>query len=252
MWESRSAGRHYHLTNSKMKKVHGKKYMEIKKLVDKETYTIDEAVALLKKTSVTKFDSSVEAHLSLGVDPKQADQNIRSTVNLPHGTGKETRVIAFVGDDKIKACKAAGAVDAGTDDLIEKIVGGWLEFDVAIATPDQMKALGKIAKNLGQKGLMPNPKSGTVTLDPEKTIGEIKKGKIEVRVDKFANLHNIFGKVSFSEDQLRDNLKALIKAVMDLKPASAKGTYIKNITVATTMGPGIRLEVNTALVDAKK
>jgi len=234
-----------------MKKKHGKKYVAAKLLVDKPTYTIDEAVGLLKKTTVTKFDSSVEAHFCLGVDPKQADQNIRSTVDLPHGTGKETRVIAFVGEDKIKACKAAGASEAGTDELIEKIVGGWLDFDVAIATPDQMKALGKIAKNLGQKGLMPNPKSGTVTMNPEKTIGEIKKGKIEIRVDKFGNLHNSFGKVSFSEDQLRDNLKALVKSVMDHKPASAKGTYVKSITVTTTMGPGIPLEVNTALVDAK-
>jgi len=235
-----------------MKKKHGKKYVEAKKLVDKATYTIDEAVILLKKTSVTKFDGSVEAHFSLGVDPKQADQNIRSTVDLPHGTGKEVRVIAFVGEDKVKACKAAGATYAGTEELIEKVNDGWLDFDVAIATPDQMKALGKVAKTLGQKGLMPNPKSGTVTMNPEKTIGEIKKGKIEIRVDKLANLHNIFGKVSFSDDQLRDNLKSLIKAVLDHKPASAKGTYIKSITVTTTMGPGIPLEVNTALVDTKK
>ncbi|MFA6918252.1 MAG: 50S ribosomal protein L1, partial [Candidatus Gracilibacteria bacterium] len=188
-----------------MKKKHGKKYLEAAKLVEKKAYSLDEAVALLKKTNPTKFDASVEVHFYLGVDPKQADQNIRTTVALPHGTGKDVRVVAFVGEEKIKEAKAAGAVEAGTEVLIEKIEGGWLGFDVAIATPDQMKNLGKIAKTIGQKGLMPNPKTGTVTTDVAKTIAEIKKGKVEVRVDKLSNLHNIFGKVSFTEAQLKDN-----------------------------------------------
>lgn len=235
-----------------MKKKHGKKYLEAAKLVENKQYSIDEAVALLKKTSPTKFDASVEVHFYLGVDPKQADQNIRTTVALPHGTGKDVKVVAFVGEEKIKEAKSAGAVEAGTEVLVEKIGGGWLGFDVAIATPDQMKSLGKIAKIIGQKGLMPNPKTGTVTTDVAKTIAEIKKGKVEVRVDKLSNLHNIFGKVSFEEAMLKDNLKAIIKAVLDSKPASSKGTYIKSITVTTTMGPGIMLDINAANAEINK
>jgi large subunit ribosomal protein L1 len=232
-----------------MKKTHGKKFLEVEKLVEKKLYGLDEAVALLKKTNPTKFDASCEVHFLLGVDQKQADQNIRTTVSLPHGTGKDVRVVAFVGEDKIKEAKAAGAVEAGTDVLIEKIEGGWLGFDVAVATPDQMKNLGKIAKTIGQKGLMPNPKTGTVTTDVSKTIAEIKKGKVEIRLDKLANLHNIFGKVSFDEAKLLENLKAVVKAVMDNKPATVKGTYIKSASVCTTMGPGIAIDV--ALFGAK-
>lgn len=236
-----------------MKKKHGKKYLEVAKNIEVgKQYSMDEAVALLKKTNPTKFDASVEVHFYLGVDPKQADQNIRTTVALPHGTGKEIRVVAFVGEEKIKEAKAAGAVEAGTEVLIEKIEGGWLEFDVAVATPDQMKNLGKIAKTIGQKGLMPNPKTGTVTTDIAKTISEIKKGKVEVRIDKLSNLHNAFGKISFEEAQLKDNLKAIVKAVLDSKPASSKGTYIKSLNVTTTMGPGIPLDVNAASVEARK
>jgi large subunit ribosomal protein L1 len=235
-----------------MKKAHGKKFLEAAKLVEKKQYSIDEAVALLKKTNPTKFDASTEVHFYLGVDPKQADQNIRTTVALPHGTGKDVRVVAFVGEEKIKEAKEAGATFAGTDALIEKIEGGWFEFDIAIATPDQMKNLGKIAKSIGQKGLMPNPKTGTVTTDVAKTISEIKKGKIEIRVDKLSNLHNLFGKVSFDEAKLADNLKAIIKAVLDNKPASSKGTYIKSITVTTTMGPGIALDVPAATAEVKQ
>lgn len=235
-----------------MKKKHGKKYLEALKLVEKKGYSIDEAIALLKKTNPSKFDASCEVHFYLGVDPKQADQNIRTTVALPHGTGKDVRVVAFVGEEKIKEAKAAGAVEAGTDVLIEKIEGGWLGFDVAVATPDQMKNLGKIAKTIGQKGLMPNPKTGTVTTDVAKTIAEIKKGKVEVRIDKLSNLHNIFGKISFSEEQLKANLMAVIKAVLDCKPASSKGTYVKSINITSTMGPGINLDVNLASAETRK
>jgi len=235
-----------------MKKKHGKKYLEAKKLVENKQYSIDEAVALLNKTNPTKFDASAEVHFYLGVDPKQADQNIRTTVALPHGTGKDVRVVAFVGEEKIKEAKAAGAVEAGTDVLIEKIEGGWIGFDVAVATPDQMKNLGKIAKTIGQKGLMPNPKTGTVTMDVAKTIAEIKKGKVEVRIDKLSNLHNIFGKLSFDEAKLKDNLKAIVKAVVENKPASSKGTYIRSITITSTMGPGIALDVNSASAESKK
>ncbi len=212
---------------------------------------MDEALELLKKTSTTKFDGSCEVHFNLGVDPKQADQNIRTSVALPHGTGKEVRVVAFVGEEKIKEAKDAGAIEAGTEVLIAKIDKGWVDFDVAIATPDQMKDLAKVAKVLGQKRLMPNPKSGTVTTDVSKTIAELKKGKVEVRVDKQANLHNVFGKVSFSEGNLKDNLKAIVKAVMDNKPAGSKGTYIKSLVVTTTMGPGVPVDVNAAVTESK-
>lgn len=234
-----------------MSRKHGKKYREAAKLITKEAYSMDEALELLKKTSVTKFDGSCEVHFNLGVDPKQADQNIRTSVALPHGTGKEVRVVAFVGEEKIKEAKDAGAIEAGTEVLIAKIDKGWVDFDVAIATPDQMKDLAKVAKVLGQKRLMPNPKSGTVTTDVSKTIAELKKGKVEVRVDKQANLHNVFGKVSFSEGDLKDNLKAIVKAVMDNKPAGSKGTYIKSLVVTTTMGPGVPVDVSAAVSESK-
>ncbi|MBI4995219.1 50S ribosomal protein L1 [Candidatus Peregrinibacteria bacterium] len=228
-------------------KKHGKKYREAKKLVEKPLYEIGEAVALLKKTSIVKFDASAEVHMKLGLDPKQADQLIRGTVVMPNGTGKKVRVIAFVPEALVKTAKAAGAVEAGLEDLVEKIVKGWMDFDTAVATPDVMKSLGKIAKTLGQKGLMPNPKAGTVTTDIEKTIGEIMKGKVEFKMDKQANLHNIFGKVSFAEAQLEENLKAFLKAIAAAKPSGAKGIFIQSITVASTMGPGIRLDVAKAL-----
>lgn len=230
-------------------KRHGKKYREVKKLVDKPIYELGEAIALLKKTSPTKFDASCEVHMKLGLDPKQADQLLRGTVPMPHGTGKKVRVIAFVAESLQKTAKAAGATEAGADELIEKIVKGWLDFDVAVATPDMMKSLGKVAKTLGQKGLMPNPKAGTVTqaADVAKTIGEIMKGKVEFRMDKLANVHNIFGKVSFSEAQLEENLRTFLKAIVAAKPAGAKGIFVQSVTVTTTMGPGIRLDVNKTL-----
>ncbi len=231
-------------------KKHGKKYKEAKKLVEKPLYEIGEAIVLMKKTSTVKFDASAEVHMKLGLDPKQADQLIRGTVVMPNGTGKKVRVIAFVPEALVKTAKAAGAIEAGLEDLIEKIVKGWMDFDVAVAIPEVMKGLGKIAKTLGQKGLMPNPKAGTVTTDIEKTIGEIIKGKVEFKLDKLANLHNIFGKVFFDPAHLEENLKAFLKAIAAAKPSGAKGIFVQSITIASTMGPGIRLDVNKALVQA--
>ncbi len=229
----------------------GKKYKDAAKLIDKESYTLDEAIALLKKTSVTKFDSSCEAHFKLGLDPKQADQNIRTTTSLPHGTGKDVRVVAFVDEGDVKAAIAAGAMEAGTDDLVKKIEKGWTDFDIVVAKPDQMKSIGKIAKTLGQKRLMPSPKAGTVTPDFEKAIAELKKGRVEIRVDKEANLHNIFGKVSFDEAKLKENLTVLIKTVKEAKPDSTKGTYMENLVVTTSMGPGIPIDISSALEESK-
>jgi len=231
-------------------KTHGKKYNEAKKLVDNnKLYPLDEAVALLKKTSTTKFDSSCEVHMKLGLDPKQADQMLRGTVVMPNGTGKKVRVIAFVMEAMQATAKRAGAIEAGAEELVDKIVKGWLDFDVAVATPDMMKSLGKVAKTLGQKGLMPNPKAGTVTMDVEKTIGEIIKGKVEFRMDKLANVHNIFGKISFEADKLAENLKTFVRAINSAKPSGAKGIFIQSISIASTMGPGIHLDVTQTLAD---
>lgn len=226
---------------------HGKKYREAKKLVEKPLYELKEGVSLLKKTSTAKFDASCEVHMNLGLDPTQADQLLRGTVVLPHGTGKKVRVIAFVMEANVKAAKAAGAIEAGSEELIDKILKGWLDFDIAVATPDVMKSLGKVAKILGQKGLMPNPKAGTVTTDPAKTISEIMQGKVEFRMDKLANMHNVFGKVSFDEAKLEENLTAFIRAIVQAKPAGAKGIFIKSITLAATMGPAVRLDLNKVL-----
>ncbi len=222
----------------------GKKYKAaMEELKEKEFYTLDEAVALLPKTSTTKFDASCEIHIKLGINPKHADQVVRSTITLPHGTGKKIKIAAFVPDEKIKEAKDAGAIEVGNSDLIDKINGGWLDFDIAVATPDMMKEIGKIAKILGQKGLMPNPKSGTVTQEPRTIISELIKGKIEFRNDKLGNLHNVFGKVSFGEDKLKENVQTYLKAVQDAKPSGVKGVYIQSITLSTSMGPGIKVDV---------
>ncbi|MEK7529036.1 MAG: 50S ribosomal protein L1 [Patescibacteria group bacterium] len=227
---------------------HGKKYRAAVKLLESgKQYSLSEAVSLLRKTSTVKFDASCEVHLNLAVDPKQADQMVRGTVVLPHGTGKDVRVIAFVTEANEKVAKEAGASEAGLETLIQKIEKGWLDFDVAVAEPAAMKSLGKVAKILGQKGLMPNPKAGTVNPDVKKTIGEIKKGKVEFRVDKLSNTHNVFGKVSFDEKILEENLRAFVSAVVGAKPVSVKGTFVNSITLATTMGPGIHLDVNGTL-----
>lgn len=227
----------------------GKKYRAaMEELKEKEFYTLDEAVALLPKTSTTKFDASCEVHMKLGIDPKHADQLVRSTITMPNGTGKKVRIAAFVPDEKIKEAKSAGAIEAGNADLIDKINEGWLEFDIAVATPDMMKEIGKIAKILGQKGLMPNPKSGTVTPDPGAIISELMKGKIEFRNDKLGNLHNVFGKVSFGEDKLKENIRTYVKAVQEAKPSGVKGVYIQSVTLSTTMGPGIKVDVQSLTV----
>lgn len=226
----------------------GKKYQDAAQMRDADMkYALKDAVALAVGTSTTKFDSSVEVHLNLDIDPKQADQQLRSTVSLPHGTGKTVKVAAFVGDDKVAAAKEAGAIEAGNEELIKKVEGGWMDFDVAVATPDMMKDLSKVARVLGPAGKMPNPKSGTVTPDVEKAIGDIMKGQVEFRNDKTGNLHNVVGKVSFGEDKVLENVLVYLKAILDKKPSGVKGTYISSITLATTMGPGVKVDVNDAM-----
>jgi large subunit ribosomal protein L1 len=207
-------------------------------------YTPLEAAALAKQTSPTKMDATVEVAMRLGVDPRKADQMVRGTVNLPHGTGKTVRVIVFASGDKEAEAEVAGAEAAGSDELIERIRGGWLEFDAAIATPDQMAKVGRIARILGPRGLMPNPKTGTVTPDVTKAITEIKGGKINFRVDKQANLHLIIGKASFPVEQLVENYAAALDEVLRAKPSAAKGRYLKRVTFSTTMGPGIPVDPN--------
>ncbi len=230
----------------------GKKYIAAAQLLTQKTvYDLDEAVELLKKTAVTKFDSSCEIHLRLGVDSTHADQMVRSTVALPHGTGKTVRVIAFVPENRVKEALESGAVKAGLEELINEIQKGFLGFDVAIATPDVMKNLGKIAKILGTKGLMPNPKAGTVTAEIGKTIDEIKKGKVEFRTDKQGQIHQIFGRASFEAAALKENLVAFMRAIVETKPASIKGNYIRNISVATAMGPGIKLDLQNVMGSLK-
>ena len=212
------------------------------KIVEDNLYTPYDAVKLAKQTSVTKYDATVEVALGLGVDPRKADQMVRGTVNLPHGTGKTARVIVFATGEKAAEAIAAGADEVGGDDLIEKIQKGFLDFDAAVATPDQMGKVGKIARILGPRGLMPNPKTGTVTADVTKAVNEIKGGKVNFRVDKQANLHLVIGKVSFDEKQLLENYAAAMDEVTRAKPATSKGTDLKKVTVSTTMGPPIGVD----------
>ncbi len=219
----------------------------LEKVNSEKLYPLEEAVTLVKETSPTKFDASVEVHIKLTIDASQAEQNVRSTVPLPHGTGKNVRVVAFVEDGMVKDALAAGAIKAGNAELIEEITKGWMEFDVAVAHPALMKDLGKVARNLGQKGLMPNPKAGTVTLEIVKAIGEVKKGKVEFRNDKQANLHNVVGKVSFDAKALQENIETYLKAVMAHRPSSAKGRFLQTITLCSTMGPGIHVDVGPYL-----
>ncbi|WP_250001393.1 50S ribosomal protein L1 [Actinoplanes sp. M2I2] len=207
-------------------------------------YEPAEAVKLAKDASPTKFDATVEVAMRLGVDPRKADQMVRGTVNLPHGTGKTARVIVFAQGAKAEEAVAAGADEVGTDELVARIQGGWLDFDAAIATPDQMAKIGRIARILGPRGLMPNPKTGTVTMDVTKAINEIKGGKITFRVDKHSNLHLIIGKASFSEEQLVDNYAAVLDEVLRAKPSAAKGKYLRKVVVTTTMGPGVPVDPN--------
>ena len=223
----------------------GKRYSEAAKLIEKtKTYDLEEAVALVKKTASAKFDETIEAHFRLGVDGRHADQQVRGAVVLPHGTGKTVKVLVFAKGNKVDEALAAGADYAGGDELVPKIQNErWLDFDVVVATPDMMGVVGRLGRVLGPKGLMPNPKAGTVTMDVTKAINDIKAGKIEYRLDKSNIIHVPIGKASFTEEQLTDNFQTLIDAVVKAKPAAAKGQYIKSLVVASTMGPGVKLNV---------
>ncbi|HXG51022.1 MAG TPA: 50S ribosomal protein L1 [candidate division Zixibacteria bacterium] len=223
----------------------GKGYRAALAKVDRtRRYALEEALKLVKEIARAKFDETVEMAVRLGVDPRQADQNIRGTVNLPHGMGKPVRVLAFAKGEKEKEAREAGADFVGSDDLIKKISEGWLDFDKAVATPDMMGAVGRIGKILGPRGLMPNPRTGTVTMEIGKAVREIKAGKLEFRVDKAGNVHVPIGKASFSAEQLIDNAKAVLASILRAKPASAKGNYVRGVTVATTMGPGVKIDLS--------
>ena len=224
----------------------GKKYIEAAKLIERgNLYEKEEAVALVKKAATAKFDETIEAHIRTGCDGRHADQQIRGAVVLPHGTGKKVRILVFAKDAKAEEAKAAGADFVGGDELIPKIQNeGWLDFDVVVATPDMMGVVGRLGRVLGPRGLMPNPKAGTVTMDVTKAIEDIKAGKVEYRLDKANIIHVAVGKASFSEEQLADNVNAIMDAIRKAKPASAKGQYFRSVTLASTMGPGVKL--NTA------
>jgi large subunit ribosomal protein L1 len=224
----------------------GKKYQEALALVDRErAYSPDEGIELVKKISYTKFDATIEAHLRMGLDPRHSDQQIRSTVTLPHGTGKEVRVLVFVEGEGEKIAEEAGADYVGSDDLVKKIQDGWFEFDVAVATPPMMSKVGRLGKLLGPRGMMPSPKAGTIVPaeDLGRVVGELKAGRIEFRMDKTSNVHVPIGKASFTKEQLADNFAALMEAMQRAKPPAAKGQYIRRITLAPTMGPGIKVDV---------
>ena len=221
----------------------GKKYAEAAKLIERDKqYEVADAVSLIKKTATAKFDETVEAHIRLGVDGRHADQQVRGAVVLPHGTGKKVRVLVFAKGDKVAEAEAAGADHVGGDELIPKIQNdGWLDFDVVVATPDMMGVVGRLGRVLGPKGLMPNPKAGTVTMDVTKAVNDIKAGKIEYRLDKANIIHCPVGKASFTAEQLNDNFNTLMDAIVKAKPASAKGQYMKSVTITSTMGPGVKV-----------
>ncbi len=224
-----------------------KSYRETADKIDLDNlYTPLQAVRIAKSGKVAKFDQTVDVAMRLGVDPRKADQMVRGTVNLPHGTGKTARVLVFATGDKAEAALEAGADHVGSDDMVEKVSGGWLDFDAVVATPDLMGKVGRLGRVLGPRGLMPNPKTGTVTPDVAKAVSEIKGGKIEFRVDRHANLHFIIGKASFSEEQLTENYLAALDEVQRLKPASSKGRYLRKVTLSTTMGPGIPIDPGKA------
>jgi len=229
----------------------GKKYIEALKLVDRsKAYSIDEAIELVKKTDYAKFDATVEASFRLGVDPKKADQQIRGAVVLPNGTGKTQRVLVFAKGEKVKEAEAAGADYVGDAEFINKINQGWFDFDVVVATPDMMGEVGKLGRTLGPKGLMPNPKTGTVTFDVEKAVNEIKAGKVEYRLDKAGIIHVPIGKVSFDSEKLAENFATIYDTIVKAKPAAAKGTFMKNVSVTSTMGPGVKVDPSTVTVKA--
>lgn len=225
---------------------HGKKYLEAAKQVEAEKlYDPQEAIELVKKLATAKFDESVDVAVRLGVDPRKQDQAVRGVVVLPHGTGKTKRVLVFAKGEKAKEAEAAGADFVGDQDMINKIQQGWFDFDVCVATPDMMSEVGKLGRLLGGKGLMPNPKAGTVTFDVAKAVQEIKAGKIEYRLDKAGQIHSIIGKASFDADKLHENFKALIDALVRAKPAAAKGVYLKNIAISSTMGPSVHVDAQS-------
>lgn len=226
---------------------HGKKYLEAAKLVEEtKLYQPQEALSLLKKMNYVKFDPTVEVHMKLGVDPRHADQMVRGVAMLPAGTGKEVKVLVFAQGEKAAEAEAAGADFVGLDDLIKQIDGDWLGFDVAIATPDVMGKVGRLGKKLGPRGLMPSPKAGTITFDLDKTIREVKAGRVEFKVDKTALLHIPAGKLSFNDDSLLQNISSVIDAVMRARPTGSKGTYVKSVVLSSTMSPSVRLDVATA------
>jgi large subunit ribosomal protein L1 len=228
----------------------GKKYLEAAKLIDEaKDYSPEEAVELIKQVAYTKFDATVEAHLRMGLDPRKADQQLRSTVQLPHGTGRVVRVLVFAeGEDQRRALEA-GADYAGTDELIQQIQGGWFEFDVSVATPNVMSKVGRLGKVLGPRGLMPSPKAGTVVpgADIDRVVSELKAGRVEFRLDRTANIHVPIGRASFSKEQLLDNFTALMESIVQSKPTAAKGIYVRKVTLAPTMGPGVRVDATQAM-----
>jgi large subunit ribosomal protein L1 len=229
----------------------GKKFEAAKAQVEDRTYTLEEALPLVQKVKYAKFDETVELSIRLGVDPKHADQMVRGTVVLPHGLGKSKRVLVIAGADKQREATEAGADVVGGDDAVEKILGGWMDFDAVVATPDMMRGVGRLGKVLGPRGLMPNPKTGTVTTDIAKAVKEIKAGKVEFRVDKTGIVHAPVGKTSFNEAALIANAHALVDSVVKAKPSAAKGKYLKSITVSSTMGPGVRIDTTTVEAVAK-
>ena len=231
---------------------HSKRYNHAYSMYDRQKrFEIDEALKIMKTIPASKFDETVEMHFNLGVDPRKAEQQIRNSLVLPHGTGKTVKVLVFAEGDKADEARNAGADYVGLDDLVEKISGGWFDFDMVITTPNLMGRIGKLGRILGPRDLMPNPKVGTVTMDITKAVEEAKGGKVTYRVDKFANLHIPAGKISFTEEQLKGNIKAILAAILKDRPATMKGVYIKSITLCTTMGPGIKLQVASATLEAK-
>ncbi|MDD2453361.1 50S ribosomal protein L1 [Aminivibrio sp.] len=229
-----------------MAKVSKRMKAAVEKIEKGKLYGLKDAISLFKETATAKFDESIEVHIRLGVDPRHADQQVRSTVVLPHGTGITKRVLVLAMGEKVKEAEEAGADFVGGDDIVAKISGGWLDFDAVIATPDMMKSVGRLGKLLGPRGLMPSAKTGTVTFDLADAIREIKAGRVEFRVDKFGIVHNGVGKKSFAPEQLYDNVKTLFQAVLRARPASVKGTYVKSFSLASTMGPGIKIDPSAA------
>ena len=223
----------------------GKKFLQAVQQVESKSYTVPEAMSILKKVSFTKFDETVEISMRLGVDPKHADQMVRGTVLLPHGLGKTKRVIVIAEGEKVREAREAGADEAGGEEIIQKIQKGWMDFDGVISTPDMMRSVGKLGRILGPRGLMPNPKTGTVTQDVARAVKEVKAGKVEFRVDKGGNIHAPVGRASFESDRLAENALALISSVIRAKPSAAKGHYVRSVTVSSTMGPGISIDLES-------